>query len=190
MYDGPAELLTYFPDFRYWLVDLSQFTDQEVRGEAVLRLVLLAMKHVNDPDGIRRVREIFDLMERLWQTESTAEVVALVLRYLATGSTTMTEADLRDAMEQHWPEGVTIMATIADNWLRQGIQQGILQGRREGLIDAISLGIRLRFGKEGLPLLPEIRRIEDIAVLEAIYDSFETIESLDDLRRIYARPQP
>lgn len=194
MYDGPTELMAYFPDFRYWLVDLSRFTDEEVRGEAVLRLVLLAMKHVNDPDGIRRVHEIFKLMERLWQTESTAEVVALVLRYLATGSTTMTEADLRDAMEQHWPEGVAIMATMADNWLRQGIQQGIQQGlregRRQGLLDAISLGLQLKFGSEGLLLMPEIRRIEALEVLETIYDGILSAESLDDLRRIYAQPQP
>lgn len=66
------------------------------------------MKHVNDPDGIQRVTEIFDLMEKLAQMESTAEFVATVLRYLITGSTTMTEADLREAMEQHWPAGVTI----------------------------------------------------------------------------------
>lgn len=197
MYDGPDDLLAYFPDFRYWLVDLCQFSDAEIRGEAVLRLALLVMKHINDPDGIKRVAEIFDLMEKLSQTESTAEFVATVLRYLITGSSTITEADLQESMEEHWPEGVTIMATIADNWLRQGmqqgmqqgLQQGLLEGRRRGLLDAISLGVKLKFGNEGLRLLAEIRRIEDVATLETIYDSILVAENPDDLRRLYAEPQ-
>lgn len=70
------------------------------------------------------------------------------------------------------------------------MQQGMQQGRRQGLIDAISLGVRLRFGSDGLWLLPEIRRIEEIAILESIYDSVETVKTPDELRRIYAQPQP
>jgi predicted transposase/invertase (TIGR01784 family) len=186
LYDGPADLLSYFPDFRYWLVDLSTFSDAEIRGEAMLRLTLLAMKHIRDQEALERVPQIFDLMEKLAMTESTAEFVAAVLRYLVTGSDTITESDLRQAMEKHWPAGVTIMTTIADNWVQQGIQQGIQQGRRQGLIDAISLGIRLRFGSDGLWLLPEVRRVEDIEILESIYDSIETVKTPDELRRIYA----
>ena len=193
MYDGPSDLLAYFPDSRYWLVDLSKYSDAEIRGETMLLLALLAMKHINDPDGIKRVSEIFDLMEKLSQIESTAEFVATVLRYLITGSSTITEADLREAMEERWPEGVTIMTTIADNWVRQGIQQGMQQGiqegRRQGLLDAISLGVRLKFGSDGLWLLPETRRIEDIEVLEAIYDSIEVVKTPEELRRLYAEQQ-
>ena len=55
------------------------------------------------------------------------------------------------------------MSTIAENWiqqglqqgLRQGLQQGIVQGRRQGLLDAIDLGLKLRFGSAGLRLLPD-----------------------------------
>ena len=78
------------------------------------------------------------------------------------------------------------MATIADNWIRQGLQQGLQQGRRQGLLDAISLGVKLKFGNEGLRLLSEIRRIEDLATLETIYDSILVAENPDDLRRLYA----
>ncbi len=46
MYDGPGDLIDYFPDFRYWLVDLSKVSDAEIRGEAMLRLALLVMKHI------------------------------------------------------------------------------------------------------------------------------------------------
>jgi len=206
MYDGPGDLIDYFPDFRYWLVDLSKFNDADIRGEAMLRLALLAMKHIRDQSALRKVPEIFDLMEKLSVTESTAEFAATVLRYFITGSDTITEADLRQTMEKHWPEGVAIMSTIAERWIEQGIQkgigigmqqgmqqginhglqQGIAQGRREGLLSAIELGLRLRFGNEGLLLFPEIYSIQDDAILRTIYGSIETAKSPEELRRIYA----
>ena len=92
-------------------------------------------------------------------------------------------------MEKQWPEGVVIMSTIAENWIQQGLQQGlrqgIVQGRREGLLDAINLGLKLRFGSAGLRLLPEIRRIDDPEMLQAIYEGIETVESPEDLQSIY-----
>ncbi|MCB0238711.1 MAG: Rpn family recombination-promoting nuclease/putative transposase [Anaerolineae bacterium] len=181
MYDGPSDLLGYFPDFRYWLVDLTSFSDADIKGEAILRLALLAMKHIHDEAGLEHAPAIFELMEQLSMTESTAEFVALVLRYLVTGSSTITEVNLRAALEQQWPEGVTMMSTIAENWIQQGIQQG----RRQGMLDAIDLGLKLRFGSAGLRLLPEIRRIDDLELLRAVYEGIETVESPQDLQSIY-----
>jgi predicted transposase/invertase (TIGR01784 family) len=193
MYDGPDDLQSYFPDFRYWLVDLGQYSDAEIRGEAMLRLALLAMKHIRDQQALEQVPEIFDLMEKLAVTESTAEFVATVLRYFITGSDTITEADLRQTMEKHWPEGVVVMSTIAERWLEQGMQkglsQGLSQGRREGLLDAIQLGLRLRFGSDGMRLMPEIFGIQDLAILRTIYGSIETAKTPDELRLLYAEPQ-
>jgi predicted transposase/invertase (TIGR01784 family) len=193
MYDGPVDLSDYFPGFRYWLVDLSKFRDAEIRGEAMLRLALLAIKYIRDQQALEQMPEIFDLMEKLAMTESTAEFVATVLRYFITGSDTITEADLRQTMEKHWPEGVMLMSTIAERWVEQGMQkglsQGLSQGRREGLLDAIQLGLRLRFGSDGMRLMPEIFGIQDLAILRTIYGSIETAKTPDELRLLYAEPQ-
>jgi len=59
------------------------------------------------------------------------------------------------------------------------------QGVREGLLAGIELGLELRFGGEGLRLLPEIYRIEDVDVLQAIHDGLRTAGTLKELRRIY-----
>jgi hypothetical protein len=46
----------------------------------------------------------------------------------------------------------------------------------------IELGLELRFGEEGLRLLPEIRQIEEVEVLGAIHAGLKRVGSLDELR--------
>ncbi|MFQ5872778.1 MAG: hypothetical protein ACE5JL_03115 [Dehalococcoidia bacterium] len=81
------------------------------------------------------------------------------------------------------------MATVAEKWIEQGRQEGLQEGRqegvREGLLAGIELGLELKFGSEGLRLLPEIRKEEDVDVLKAIHEGLKTVDTVEELRRIY-----
>jgi len=70
-----------------------------------------------------------------------------------------------------------MMSTIAEKWVEQGLRQGLFSG--------IKLGLKLKFGGEALRLLPEIYKIEDIDVLEAVQEGIDAVATLDELRRIY-----
>lgn len=74
--------------------------------------------------------------------------------------------------------------------IEQGIQQGIQQGLREGLLLGIELGLELKFGSEGLRLLPEISKIEDVDVLRAIKEGLKIVNTLAELRYIYQQDAP
>ncbi len=77
------------------------------------------------------------------------------------------------------------MATIAEKWLEQGLQQGLQQGMQQGLLTGIELGLELKFGREGIQILPEIRKLEDVDLLQTIHQRLKAANSVDDLRRIY-----
>jgi hypothetical protein len=64
---------------------------------------------------------------------------------------------------------------------RIGIKKGFEQGIKQG----IELGLELKFGSEGLLIMPEISEIDDLDVLKAIQSGIKTAKTLDDLRRIY-----
>lgn len=60
---------------------------------------------------------------------------------------------------------------------RSGIRQGLLKG--------IELGLDLKFGSEGNSLKPEISRILDVNLLEAILEGLKTANTMEELRQIY-----
>ncbi len=85
------------------------------------------------------------------------------------------------------------MPTIAEQWIEEGRKEGReegrketeAEGRREGLLMSIEIGLECGFGKDGLMLLPEIRKIHDAQVLYAILKKLWTADNADDVREIY-----
>jgi len=70
------------------------------------------------------------------------------------------------------------MQTLAEKWKNEGNLEGLLEG--------IELALDIKFGGEGLKILPEIRKIRDIDVLTAVHRGVKTKNTLKDLRRIYS----
>jgi len=63
-------------------------------------------------------------------------------------------------------------------------------GHRRGLHRGIEALLRVRFGEEGLKLMPEIHNIHEEEKLDAILTALETTASLDDVRRLWTPPAP
>jgi hypothetical protein len=64
-------------------------------------------------------------------------------------------------------------------------QIGIEKGVRQGLLRAVEFGLELKFGVDGLRLYPEIRKIEDLDVLEAITEGLKIASRLEEIESIY-----
>ena len=75
-----------------------------------------------------------------------------------------------------------MIGTISQEWLQRGEQRGLC--RR--LLDGIKPGLELRFGLDGLQLLPEITPIEDVGVLNAVQEAIRSVARPEELRRFYA----
>lgn len=45
--------------------------------------------------------------------------------------------------------------------------------------------LETRFGAEGLRLLPEIRKIQDVDLRKAVYTALKHADNLEEVRRLY-----
>jgi hypothetical protein len=63
-------------------------------------------------------------------------------------------------------------------------RHGMERGKREGLLEGITLGLKLRFGAEGLQLLPKVQSVGEVDRLQAILKAIETAADLEELRRL------
>jgi hypothetical protein len=78
-----------------------------------------------------------------------------------------------DALQQekHMP--------FMDIYERTGMQKGLLQG--------IEVALDVKFGAEGLELMPELRQIRDHVLLGKVLAKIKTADSPDALRRVWTR---
>jgi hypothetical protein len=89
-------------------------------------------------------------------------------------------------------KGEAVMTTLAEKYIeegfqkgiQQGMQQGIQQGILEGLLEGIELGIGLKFGAQGVNLMPAIRQIKDPDRLKAIKEAVKVAKTIDDIKEL------
>jgi len=117
--------------------------------------------------------------------------VETLLRYLTAGTDQLGAQELMQAVAQALPEeGGTLMPTIAEQWIEEGIrrgrEEGIQRGREEGLMNGLALALELRFGEPGLRLLPEIEQRADAGTLQALMEALRRVTSPEELRQVYA----
>ena len=174
----------YIPNFEYILKDLSGLRDEDIRGEVILRLSLLAMKYIYKEEMREKLPLIFGLLKELKDKQNGLEYLETLLRYIVSATDKVSIEDLEETLRDI-PEGGKAMPTIAEQWLKQGIEkgkkEGLQKGIREGLLEGIELGLKLKFGTEGLKIYPKVARVEDIHKLRAIKSAIETAASVKDI---------
>jgi hypothetical protein len=61
------------------------------------------------------------------------------------------------------------------------------RGMEKGLLRGIEACLKMKFGTEGLELMPELRQIRDHVLLEKILDKIDVAGSPEDVRRVWTR---
>ena len=81
--------------------------------------------------------------------------------------------------------------TIADELRMEGRMEGKKEGYDQGIqiaitsiLEGIELGLDLKFGKDGLSFMPQIRSINDLNKLKTIMREIKVAKSPDDLKSI------
>lgn len=67
---------------------------------------------------------------------------------------------------------------------QRGEERGRQEGRREEILSGIELALEIKFGTQGLQMMPEISQIADLDRLKAIQQGIKSVNTLDELQQI------
>lgn len=174
------DLSAFIPDFGFVLNDLTQYTDDQIKGNVLLRSVSLLFKHVFDPDIAGKLPGILSLLKDLSHKETGTEYIEAFLRYILSTVENISSDGIKTIVEQSLPnvDGDSIM-TLADKWKEEGFQRGIQQG----LLEGIDLALIVKFGNtaENEKILSIIKDIQNVDRLKKIKSAILEAESISEL---------
>ncbi len=176
------ELTGYVPDFSYQICDLGAWTDEELRGAALTRAVLLTLKYIARDEFADRLPEILGLFRDLMQQPAGLASLVTLLTYISSATDRGDKEQLTIAVRQNLGRsGEELMPTIAQQWrneaLEEGLQRGRAEGREEGLRTGIRAVLELRFPQDAQSIgnrLGAVHSVESLTGLLKLSKSAST----------------
>ena len=134
-------LKQYTPDFEYLLHDFSFRSNEQIKGEALSRITLLALKHIFDPHLSDKLPEIINLLQEISSRQTALEILEILLRYVVVSTKRYTEKDILEILN-HTSIEDNIMKTFIDEYIEQGRKKGKQEGRQEGIQEGRQEGMQ------------------------------------------------
>lgn len=188
----PEDVKKYVPDYEHLLYDISRYTDDEIKGEAQLRILFTILRDIFTKDN-KTIRETIiratEHLRELEDKQTGIEYFETFMRYILNVGHKLTKKDIEDIIEKvenTYPEGSEVVMTLAEILKQEGREEGELRGIEKGENRALAkTAIRLltkRFGT-----LPEDARLKieklDTVTLEIIIDEILEYKSLEDAKK-------
>ncbi|MEW6377974.1 MAG: hypothetical protein AB1611_00045 [bacterium] len=95
------------------------------------------------------------------------------MAYVTTAERIGRQRGIQEGIQQGIQEGI-----------QQGMQKGMQKGLRQGLLEAVALGLELKFGEDGLRLSGRIDQIDSIEQLEKIKEGIKTAASFHEIESL------
>ncbi len=155
----------YVPCFELAFYDFSPASDEKIKGVIALRLMLTCFRAKNNPTTVDHVMEIFGLLAKLDNTETSMRWIEVIATYLfQTMDIDRNVMHNIASLKLDVSKEETIM-TLAERLRKEGRMEGKKEGRMEGKMEGEVLGrhavlkrqLGKRFGKDILDIRTQER---------------------------------
>jgi predicted transposase/invertase (TIGR01784 family) len=143
LFDHPTEAKSLLGN-NYQLVDLQAMSDDEINYNKHLSIILYMIKHAHRRDKIKLVEDIFKNCNKAVLIDAGMDYVytKLMVWYNDCKIPLEKKREFEQLVLDHLPKekGVEIMRTIADTYIEEGFNKGILKGVEQGKNEGIAIG--------------------------------------------------
>ena len=131
----------YIPDFKCEIYDISHIPDEQIRGNILLRVHFLILKYINSPQLFDKLHDIFNMIAILSEKKKKTEYLETFLRYLVSTVDKNKIEDIKTELKKSINKGDELMPTIAEMWIKEGMEKGLEKGMEKGMEKGIEKGI-------------------------------------------------
>ncbi len=131
LFDIPAALEKYIPEFSYELYDVSHMPEEQIKGEVELRIVLMAFRYIFHPEIMSRLKDILQLFRELPGKNEYEKNLKLLLIYLASNVKDVKPEQIRDAVDEVLEGGGETMSTVFQQLIQRGKEIGVKEGEEK-----------------------------------------------------------
>lgn len=135
----PKEVRQYIPNYEFLFYDISQFTDDEIKGEVELRVLFSIFRDIFTKDNKELQESIYKAAILLLELESKStgiEYFETFIRYVLNAGHNLTKEDVDEIIEKignSHPEGGEFIMSIAEKLKQEGREEGIIKGMEAGI---------------------------------------------------------
>lgn len=192
----PEDVKVYIPNYEYVLYDISRYTDEEIKGKALLKILFTTLRDVftkSDKGAWDSIYRAIAYLKELEDKQTATEYFETLMCYIFSADKSLTRSDVNEIIkkiETTYPEGSEIVMTLAEKIREEGLKEGLEKGLKNGLEkgkrdERLNTAIKLLTKKFG-PLPEEVRsqisKLDDVT-LEIIIDGIFDYESLEDVKK-------
>ena len=184
----PEEVKQMIPDYRYQLYDLSQFSDEDIKGNAELMIALSVARDIFKKSGEEFLETIFKAakaLEELDEKKTGLQYFETCMRYILTSGPKLTKEQLTTVIKElavTYKEGSEVTMTLAEVLREEGFEEGIEKGEIKTLIKMAIKLLTQKFGVMPAEYSEAITKLNSTN-LETLIEGIKDFESLEDVKR-------
>ena len=162
------------------MIDTADFDDDQFKGNVIVRVALMAMKHYFMDDYKEKVPELLSLLSDLLEQRKTGiGFLAVLMRYLSTNK----KSDKKWLKQQfinvfNKKEGEDIMESIADQWIEEGKEIGKLEETRNLLLQVL----KVKFKNVSKSIENILKEIKDRNVLTNLHGDAVLAKNMNEFQ--------
>jgi|SRR5690625_675154 len=151
----PGDVKKFVPDYEYLIYDISNYTDEEIKGEARVRILITMYRDVQKAKDVKELLETIDkalqYLQELDDKQTGIEYFETFMRYIFSVAKNLSREDIDEIIgkiENIYPEGSELVMTLADILREEGKEEGKKEGKKEGIKEVALEMLRKGFAVE------------------------------------------
>ena len=179
------EFAQFIPNFEILLYDLSDYSDDELKGNAAIRVVLLMLKHIFDDDFPSKFEEILGLFKEVIESETGLKSYLPLLRYVFSTRNDLSPKDIAEMVTKQisMKKGDEVM-TLAEKLREEGEKIGEKRGKVETAQNVLIILAEDKFIVLSKSVINDIKSIENPEILDWLFLKTLSCDSLEDFKNM------